>query len=91
MRIKSLLAVFSTGLILAVMGCGTEAEQVPASEPAPVEAQASQQSMTPLAICPMKWTCNYQRYYGTQEQCTAACGSTPCERDYACTGSCVCP
>jgi len=91
MRIKSHLAVFLAGLTLAVTGCGTEAVQVPSSEPAPIEEQAPRQSTALVGICPLKWTCNYQNYYSTQTQCTAACGASACERDYACTGNCVCP
>lgn len=90
MRIKSVLAVFITGLSLAVAGCGTEA-QVVTSEPAPVEEQTSQESSSLAKGCPLKWTCDYQSYYNTQAQCSAACGGATCDRDYACNGTCICP
>lgn len=97
MRIKSLLAVFISGLALSLTACGTEAVQVPESEPAAaeqqvsVEEQDSRQSTALVGICPLKWTCDYTRYYTTQTQCATACGSNTCTRDYACTGTCVCP
>ncbi|EPX60784.1 hypothetical protein D187_001433 [Cystobacter fuscus DSM 2262] len=91
MRIKSILAVFISGLALSLTACGTEAVQIPESEPATVQEQAAQQSTDLVGICPLKWTCNYQNYYTTQTQCAAACGSDTCTRDYACTGTCVCP
>ncbi|WNG20857.1 hypothetical protein [Cystobacter fuscus] len=93
MRIKSLLAVFISGLTLSLTACGTEAVQVPESEPATAEQQLSveEQSTALVGICPLKWTCNYQNYYTTQTQCAAACGGDTCTRDYACTGTCVCP
>lgn len=92
MRIKSLLAVVITGLTLAVTGCGTEAVQAPESTPAPAPA-ADQVSkpVTEMAACKLMWTCNYTNYYSTQAACKAACGTTPCEHDYACTGGCICP
>ncbi|HEX8539600.1 MAG TPA: hypothetical protein VF664_19200, partial [Cystobacter sp.] len=76
---------------LSLTACGTEAVQVPESETASVEQQSSQQDAALVGICPLKWTCDFQSYYGTQTQCAAACGSDYCRRDYACTGTCVCP
>ncbi len=43
------------------------------------------------ATCPLLWTCDVSGYYSTRAACTAACGSTPCYRDYACTAGCICP
>jgi hypothetical protein len=96
MRITALLVAFITGLTLAVAGCGgtSELEEAPAvSETVAVEEQQSSEenTVTAQAICPLKWTCFNGRYYSTYEQCTAACGGATCERDYACTGTCVCP
>ncbi|MFY0575728.1 hypothetical protein ACN28S_16430 [Cystobacter fuscus] len=97
MRIKSFLAVSIAGLTLGLMGCGTEAEVVPSSELATVEEQApageqdSRQSTALVGICPLKWTCNFQNFYSTETQCAASCGGSSCWREYACTGTCVCP
>jgi hypothetical protein len=100
LRINSLLAVFVAGLTLAVTGCGGTyvPEEAPASESAqviqkqPAQPSSSDQTVTEMSICPLKWTCNSSTsYYGTSTQCAAACGSDPCYRDYACTGGCVCP
>ncbi len=98
MRITSLVVAVVAGLTIAVTGCGgTEPEQTPATEAGLVDEQAaqqnvSQQDITPLAICPLKWACDANgKYYSTQAQCTAACSGSTCYRDYACTGTCVCP
>jgi hypothetical protein len=92
MRINSVVAALMAGLALAVTGCGVESEsesenpQAPVSETAPADGQ-----VTAMAICPLKWTCNWVKYYSTESACTTACGATPCFTDYACTGSCLCP
>jgi hypothetical protein len=93
MRITSLLVAVVTGLTLAVTGCGgtSELDEAPASESVLVEQQQPTDNVSALAICPLKWTCFNGSYYSTQAQCTAACGGSTCERDYACNGTCVCP
>ncbi|MBN8232624.1 hypothetical protein JYK02_34410 [Corallococcus macrosporus] len=92
MRIPlSLVAVF-VGVAVSVSGCGGayEPEQAPASEPGAVEEQLPERDVTQQAICSQLWTCNYVRWYGTETNCVAACG-TACTLDYRCTGTCVCP
>ncbi|QRN95925.1 hypothetical protein JRI60_43945 [Archangium violaceum] len=94
MRINSVVAALIAGLALAVTGCGVESESESENPQAPVsesEAAPADGQVTAMAICPLKWTCNWVRYYSTQSACTTACGATPCFTDYACTGSCVCP
>lgn len=62
----------------------------PAAIEAPAEEQSSDGSVTQLAICPSKWTCNFSRFYSTQAACETACGQS-CWLEPACTGGCVCP
>ncbi|NMO16991.1 hypothetical protein HPC49_40350 [Pyxidicoccus fallax] len=62
----------------------------PELQAAPVDEQVSDGTVTQLAICPMKWTCNFSRFYNTQAACETACGRA-CWEDYACNGTCVCP
>ncbi|WP_224250158.1 hypothetical protein [Hyalangium gracile] len=89
MRITSVVAGVVAGLTLALTGCGGVAE--PEQEPTVTEEQAASRDVNQMAICPLKWTCYDGRYYSTQAQCTAACSGTPCEREHACTGGCICP
>ncbi len=90
MRIKSSLTAFIAGLALSLSACATEAVIV--DEPtAAAEARDSTEQGVGSAPCKLAWTCDYQRYYTTQSQCAAACGAQPCEQDYACNRSCVCP
>lgn len=94
MRITSVLVAVGASLMLAACGGAVEVEEVPAAEPTLVDEQVSTEepgTVTAMAICPLKWTCWDGKYYSTLEQCTAACGGNPCERDYACNGTCVCP
>jgi len=98
MRITSLLVAVVAGLTFAVAGCGgvSESQQAPASEAVLVQEQISQgdsseENVSAMGICPSLWTCNSTTYYSTQSQCTAACGGSPCYRDYACNRSCLCP
>ena len=76
MRIPLPLVAAFMGLAVSVAGCGGtyEPEQAPVSESAPVDEQLSDGSVTQQAICPLKWTCNYTRFYNTEEQCVTACG-----------------
>jgi hypothetical protein len=98
MRINSLLAVLVASLTFAITGCGGTyvPDEAPAAESVQAPEQTAPQSsadqpVTQLTICPLRWTCDTGAYYGTSTQCAAACGSNLCYRDYACTGSCVCP
>ncbi|MFL5346426.1 MAG: hypothetical protein ACJ8AT_16685 [Hyalangium sp.] len=99
MRITSLLAAVVATLTFAVTGCGGTyvPDEAPASESIKTSVQTDQQSnpdqnVHEMTVCPLKWACDTTGlYYSTQAQCTAACGATPCYRDYACTGNCVCP
>ncbi|RKH14783.1 hypothetical protein D7V97_02035 [Corallococcus sp. CA053C] len=92
MRITlSLLAVVVGVTFSAGCGGGYEPEQAPASESAPVEEQLPEGTVTQLAICTQKWTCNYVRWYSTEANCVAGCGGAACTKDYACTGGCLCP
>ena len=94
MRIKSFLAVFAAGVALSLSACAPQAELVDDTQAAPVSSEAAPADQGVSAMvgpCRLAWTCNYQRYYSTKSACTAACGSQPCEQDYACTGGCVCP
>jgi hypothetical protein len=98
MRITSPLIAVVAGLTFAMTGCGGESEsqQAPASESVLVEEQlfqgdTSEENVSAMATCPLMWTCNWTTYYGTQSQCTAACGGSPCYKDYACNSSCLCP
>ncbi|SEM29570.1 hypothetical protein SAMN05444354_114127 [Stigmatella aurantiaca] len=90
MRITSFVAVLVAGLTFAGTGCGS-------TQPAPTEEQAAAEQVSTdgthseQAICKLMWTCDWSGYYSTQAQCTAACGSNTCYRDYACNGTCVCP
>lgn len=89
--IPSLLAVV-VGLTLSA-GCGGtyEPEQEPVSESVAVDEQLPDGTVTQQAICPRLWTCNYVRWHSLEANCVAACGGASCTRDYACTGSCLCP
>ncbi|WP_394836778.1 hypothetical protein LVJ94_07705 [Pendulispora rubella] len=73
-------------LVCLLVGCAADPET---SEPTDVQVQESVSQQAP--ICPLKWTCDSGRYYGTKAQCETACGVGACYRDYACTGGCVCP
>lgn len=86
MRITSLLAGLAAGLTLAVSGCGV----APEPEQLPPQEQPAEGEVTAQAVCPYLWTCDSVRFYSTQAQCTAACGSD-CYRDYACRVGCLCP
>lgn len=90
MRITSVVVAFVAGLTLAMTGCGgVEPEQSPGTDPA-VE-QGAPDDVTAQAVCPLKWLCDTTgKYYSTQSTCASACDVT-CYRDYACTGTCICP
>jgi hypothetical protein len=93
MRIPlSFVAVF-VGVAVSVSGCGGsyEPEQAPVSESLSVDEPLPEGNVTQQAICPQLWTCNYSRWYGSEANCVAGCGGTPCTRDYHCTPNCVCP
>ncbi|MFP2930065.1 hypothetical protein ACLESO_33685 [Pyxidicoccus sp. 3LG] len=95
MRITSPLLAVVVGFTLSMAGCGpgTPApEQEPAPESVTTDEQRTEGDVTQLAMCPLRWTCDAtSRYYLNLEQCTAACGSSACYRDHACTGGCTCP
>ncbi|WP_224367786.1 hypothetical protein [Hyalangium versicolor] len=94
MRITSVVAGVVAGLTLALTGCGGAVvpEQAPEADTVVVDEQKAPGDVNQMAICPLKWLC-YSNwvYYSTQAACTAVCGGSTCERDYACTGNCVCP
>ncbi|WP_395826044.1 hypothetical protein [Archangium minus] len=89
-RIPLPLVAAFVSLVVSVSGCGGtyELEQAPVTESAPADEQLPEGSVTQQAICSMLWTCNYSQWYGSEANCTAACGR-PCTRDYRCNGTCV--
>lgn len=93
MRITSVVVALAAGFTLALTGCGGTIvpEESPNSDTAVTDQQGAPGDVTAQAICPLRWTCDWTHWYGTQTQCQTACGANPCERDYACNGTCVCP
>ncbi len=95
MRISKLLVVVAAGLTFGLGGCGP-IDPAPADEPAAVSESAagqegSEENVTAMATCPLRWTCDYWNYYSTKSACEAACGVGSCVRDFDCNGTCICP
>jgi hypothetical protein len=99
MRITSVVVAVIAGLTFAVTGCGGAIESEQDQDSIQAAPQGSEQSategdVTAMGICPLQWYCDgTARYYSTQSACNTACApyGYTCYRDYACTGSCICP